>query len=188
MQENISAHDRVNGQACVPIGLQGHVAIKGHWRLRAFDPQGALIREDEWDNLVTDEGLNELLSAALAGGTPTTTWYVGLTGGTPTAAAGDTAASHAGWTEVTAYTEAARQTWTPGAVSSKSVSNSASKATFTINADSTTIGGAFLASISTKSGTTGKLYAIGAFGGGDLTLSNGSTLEVTATFTTAAAA
>lgn len=187
MQEQINARVRVDGQVRAPIGLAGAAAIRGHWRLRAFDPQGQVIREEEWDNLVTDVGLNELLSAALAAGTPTTAWYIGLTAGTPIAAAADTMASHAGWTEVAAYSETTRQTWTPGAVASKSVSNSASKASFTVNADGTTIGGAFLASDSAKSGTTGKLYAIGAFSGGDLTLSNGSTIEVTATFTTAAA-
>ena len=158
----------------------------GRWRITARDPDGNVIREEEFDNLVVDEGLDELLTQALAGGTQTTTWYLGLTGSTPSPAAGDTMGSHTGWTEQTGYDETARQVWSNGAVSGQSVDNSASTATFTISADSTTIGGAFLTSDSTKGGTAGKLYAAGAFSSGDVTLSAGSTLEVTATFTTAA--
>ena len=92
---------------------------------------------------------------------------------------------HSGWTEVTAYDESARPQVTWGSVSGGSVDNSANKATFTINADNTTIGGLFLSTNSTKGGTTGLLYGGGAFTGGDKTLSNGDTLsaQVTATAT-----
>lgn len=135
-----------------------------------------------WKNIVTTEGGNSLLSVGLAGGAQIAAWYIGLTATTPTVAAGDTMASHAGWTEVQAYSEAARQAFTPGAAAAKSIDNSGSVATFTINADGTVIGGAFLTSDSTKGGATGTLYAAGAFSGGDLTLNNGSTLDITATF------
>lgn len=165
----------------------GKAIASGHWRIIAHDKQTGNVYESEWENIVVDEGLDELLEMALAGGTQSATWYVGLTDGTPTVAAGDTLSSHAGWTEETGYDEAARPTWTPGSVSGQSVDNSASKASVTITSDSTTIGGAFLANDNTKGGTTGKLYAAGAFSGGDVTLSAGSTLEVQATFTTAAA-
>ena len=60
-----------------------------------------------------------------------------------------------------------------------------SPATFTINANSTTIGGAFLAGVNT--GTSGRLYAAGAFSGGDIVLNDNAVLEVEAQFTTAAA-
>lgn len=113
--------------------------------------------------------------------------YAGLTDGTPTAAAGDTMSSHAGWVEVTAYDEAARQTLTLGSVSAGSVDNSASKAVFTISANATIVGGAFIVSNSTKGGTTGVLYGIGAFSGGDRTLADGDTITITITATAAAA-
>lgn len=187
MKERITGHDRLDGQVRAANGLQGQATVKGVWIVTIRDPQGNLIREDTWQNLVTNAGLDELLSVTLAGGTQDTTWFVGLTDGTPTAAAGDTMSSHAGWTEVTGYDEAARQAWTAGAVSGQSVDNSGSKASFTITSDSTTVGGAFLVGDNTKGGTTGTLYSIGAFSGGDVTLSAGSTLDVTATFTTAAA-
>ena len=159
----------------------------GRWQITARDPQGNVIWQDDFSNLVVNEGLDELLIQALTGGTQTTTWYLGLTDSTPTPAAGDTMGSHTGWTEQTGYDESARVTWGSGTVSGQSVDNSASTATYTISSNSTTIGGAFLVSDNTKGGTAGKLYAIGAFSGGDVTLSAGSTLEVTATFTTQAA-
>jgi len=167
----------------------GKAKSKGQWRVVARDPSGKIVATTEWQNIVVNEGLDYLLDAGLAGGSQETTWYVGLTDGTPTIAAGDTMSSHAGWTEVTAYTESVRQTWTPDSngVQSQSIDNVSNPAQFSINADSTTVGGAFLSSNSTKSGTTGLLYAAGAFSGGDVTLSNGSTLDVQATFTEAAA-
>ncbi len=163
------------------------VQVMGHWVIEHRDKHGNLKERDEYDNLVTNAGLNDLLDVYLSGGTQTTTWYVGLTDGTPTVAAGDTMSSHAGWTEVTAYDEAVRQTWTDGGVSSQSVDNSGSPSVFTISTNSTTVGGAFLTSVSTKGGTTGVLYAAGAFGAGDKSLDDNDTLSVTATFTAAAA-
>ena len=161
--------------------------VKGIWEVKAFDKDGNLKWVENYENIVVNTGLDHLLDATLSGGTQITTWYVGLTDGTPTAAAGDTSASHAGWSEVTAYSEGARQTWVDGGVSSRTVTNSGSPAEFSINSNSTTIGGAFLISNSTKGGTSGTLYAIGAFSAGDKSLDNGDTLQVTATFTTAAA-
>lgn len=160
------------------------VKVKGIWTITARDADGNIIAQDTWENLVTDEGLNYLLDAGLADGTQIDTWYVGLTGESPSADAADTLASHSGWTEVTAY-DGNRKEWTPGSVSGKSVSNSGNAAQFEISTNGTTIGGAFLASAA--SGTSGKLYAVGAFSGGNIVLNSGSTLDVTATFTTAAA-
>lgn len=167
----------------------GKAKSKGQWRVVIRDPQGNVIAQTEWNNLVVNAGLDYLLNAGLCGQTQISDWYIGLTDGTPTPAAADTMSSHGGWTEVTAYSESVRQAWTPDSnqVTDQSVDNASNPATFTINSDSTTVGGAFLTSSSTKGGTAGTLYAIGAFTGGDVTLSNGSTLEVQATFTEAAA-
>lgn len=166
-----------------PGGLLVPARAKGFWLVRARDRDGRILWEDKFENLVTTEGKNYLLDAGLSGANSPATvhgdWYVGLTDGTPTAAAGDTLASHAGWTEVTAFS-GNRKLYTSGAASSGSITNAAAVASFAINADSTTVGGAFLASAA--SGTSGVLYAIGAFSGGDVTLSDGSTLEVTAAF------
>ncbi len=159
----------------------------GHYTVRCFDKNGKLKWEDEIDNLVVNDGLDYLLDAGLANGTQITVWYVGLTDGAPvTTAAGDTMAVHAGWSEDVTYSDGTRQTWTAGTVASQSVDNSAATADFAMNG-TTTIGGAFLTSDSAKSGISGTLYSVGAFSGGDKGVDSGDTLQVTATFTEAAA-
>ena len=114
--------------------------------------------------LVVTAGLNKLLDAMFKTGLASPTWYVGLVANSPspTYAAGDTTASHAGWTESVSYSNATRPTWTPGAVSGGAVDNSAAKASFTVNATDT-IAGAFLADNNTKGGSTGTLYGEGSF-------------------------
>lgn len=62
------------------------------------------------------------------------------------------------------YSEANRPAWTKnGAPSSGAMSNSASKARFTINAANVRIFGGFLTSNNTKGGTTGLLFGGGLF-------------------------
>ena len=179
------AQDRFGARISKRPGTISAAAFHGRWDFICRDADGNVKWTDHIDNLVTNEGLNHLLDVTLSGATQDTTWFVGLTDGTPTAAAGDTLASHAGWVEVTAYDEANRVAWVDGGVSSQSVSNSASPATFTISANGTTVGGAFLAGVNT--GTSGTLYAVGAFSAGDKSLDDNDTLDVTATFTAAAA-
>lgn len=159
-------------------------AIKQRYEIECYGADGALKWRDHIDNLVTNEGLNDVLDKYLKGSSYTAAHYVLLTDGTPTVAAADTMASHAGWTEVTAYGEAARPALTLGAVASQSVDNSASKASFSVNATAT-IGGAGIATNATKGGTTGTLYAAGAFTGGDRSLADGDTLNITVTATMA---
>lgn len=170
---------RGNGGLLVPAHA------RGFWTLDCFDPSGKQIEHCEWENLVTTQGGASMLNTQFHATTQLTTWYLGLISATPTAAVGDTHASHAGWTEITAYSESVRQTYVENAASGKSIDNVGSVATFTINADGTSIGGALLSSVNTKNSSSGTdiLYAVGAFTGGNITLSNGSTVQVTATFT-----
>ena len=156
------------------------------FEVECFDKHGNLKWRDTIKNLVVDEGLDDVLDKYLKGSSYTAAHYVGLTDGTPTFAAGDTMTSHTGWTEVTAYDETVRQDATWGTVSGKSVNNSANKAVFTISTNSTVVGGAFLATDSTKGGTTGTLYGGGAFSAGDKTLDDGDVLNVTVTASAAA--
>lgn len=187
MKQGIGADSSIGGAVRRASGVDQEGVFAGHWRVTCRDKNGNIKWEDTIENIVVNAGLNHLLDVTLSAATQVTSWFVGLTDGTPTVAAGDTMASHAGWTEVTAYSESTREAWADGGVSSQSVSNSASVATFTINADTTTVGGAFLVSNSTKGGTTGTLYAAGAFSTGDKSLDTSDTLDVTATFTSAAA-
>jgi hypothetical protein len=161
---------------------------ENYYTIECFDRDGRLKWADQVRNLVTTEGLNDSLDKHLKGSGYTAAWYVGLTGASPSVAAGDTLASHAGWSEVTAYDEATRPALTLGSVAAGSVDNSASKARFTVSADGTAIGGAFIASDATKGGTSGVLYGGGALSGGNRTLADGDYLDVTAVCTAEAAA
>lgn len=161
------------------------ITFENHYIVECIGPDGKLKWTDEFDNLVTNEGLNDNLDKYLKGSTYTAAFYVGLTDGTPTVNAADTMSSHAGWTEVTDYSESTREALVLGTVASQSVDNSASKASYSINATAT-VGGAFITTVNTKGGTTGTLYGVGAFSGGDKSVDNGDTLNVTVTCTAAA--
>lgn len=172
-------HEVSAGQQCV--------GFLHRYEVECFRPDGSLRWQDECFNLVVNTGLDEYLDKTWKASSYTAAHYVLLTDGTPTVAAGDTMSSHAGWAEVTAYSESVRQTLTLGTVSSQSVDNSASKAAFSINADTTTVGGAGVTTDSTKGGTSGTLMGAAAFTGGDKSTDNGDTLNVTVTLTSAAA-
>jgi hypothetical protein len=178
---------QAHGAARRPADTLTPAGMKGRWEFICRDANGVEKWRDTIDNIVVNAGLNYLLDAGLSAGSQITTWYLGLTSATPTVAAADVMNSHAGWTEVTAYDEANRVTWADGGVSAQSVSNTATPADFTISANGTDIGGAFLTSVNTKGGTTGTLYAAGAFTAGNKSLDDNDTIEVTFTATAAAA-
>jgi hypothetical protein len=150
------------------------------YTVTCHDRYGRLKWREEIPNLVTNVGRDDVLDKYFKGSTYTAAWFVGLKG-SGSAAAGDTAASHAGWSEVTAYSESVRQTLTLGSVSGQSVSNSASKAVFSINGTAT-VAGAFIISNNTKGGTTGILYSAGDFAA-SRSVASGDTVRVTATLT-----
>jgi hypothetical protein len=99
-------------------------------------------------------------------------------------------ASHAGWTEVTAYSQSTRPACSFGSPTSADpsvITNSGSPATYSING-TTVVGGAFLTSDNTKGGTTGILFSAADFGSpGDRSVVSGDTLTVTYTFSLDAA-
>jgi len=137
---------------------------------------------DGFQNIVVTTGLNILLDSTIKTGVSSPAWYVGLKGMGSMVAA-DTMASHGGWSELTPYSDSTRPAYTPGTISSGSVDNSASKAVFNING-SGTVGGSFIATDSTKGGTTGTLYGGAAFGA-NRTVASGDTITVTVTLTAA---
>lgn len=184
--ENRNVDVECQGEAAAKAGIPIGRKLSTHWKIECFDKHGKLKWVDEFDNLVVTAGLNDSITQHFKGSAYTAAWYVGITAGTPTFAAGDTMSSHAGWTEVTAYDEAVRQTLTLGSVSGGSADNSAAKATFTISANTTTIGGAFLVTNSTKGGSTGTLYGGGAFSAGNKVLDDNDTLAVTVTVSASA--
>jgi hypothetical protein len=160
----------------------------GKFTFECYDKDGKLKWTAESKNLVVNVGLQYMAGTALDGATARiTSWYIGLygAGASNTPAASDTLASHAGWTEITPYsgnrpaaTFAAATTANPSVVT-----NSASKASYSITSTAT-VGGAFLASAA--SGTSGTLFSASDFTGGDRSVVNGDTLQVTYTFSLAA--
>jgi len=146
----------------------------------------AILSTEDVTNLIPTEGLNYMLGTALTGLTQSATWYIALFEGNYTPLATVTAATFpADATECTAYTEAARVTWTPGAISAGSVSNTASKAVFTINATKTVYGIA-QTSVSTKSATTGTLMSVARFATSKAVVAT-DVLNVTSTLTATSA-
>jgi len=141
---------------------------------------GKVIAKHEFPNGITNGGKDSLLNVYFHSATQITTWYIGLVdnSGFSAFAAGDTMASHSGWTESTAYSESVRQTWGVGASSGQSVTNGTA-ATFTMNGTAT-IKGIFIPSDSTKGGTTGTLWSTAAFAS-TVSVNNGDLLKVTYT-------
>jgi len=143
--------------------IQNSLEVAGQFSFELLKKDGS-IQKIEALNAVTNVGKNGLLDIMFNDGTQLTTWYCGLVNNasfTAFAPTTDTMDSHAGWIEFTGYTEGTREEWTSGAASSQSITNSTAME-FTINATAT-LKGAFIASNSTKSGTTGTLWSTVAF-------------------------
>lgn len=163
------------------------VGAGGVYRMECIGPDGNVKWTAECPNLVVNVGLQDMNAKYFSGSAYTATWFIGLygAGASNTPAAGDTAASHAGWTEVVPYSNATRPAATFGTATTADpsvISNSASPAAFNINATAT-VGGAFLISNNTKSGTTGILFSASDFQSpGDRSVASGDTLNVTYTF------
>jgi len=159
----------------------------GVFHVVCYDKNGDLKWELEEHNLVVNVGLQDMNAKYFTGSSYTAAWYLGLYGAAASnnPAASDTMSSHAGWTENTTYSQATRPACTFGTPTTANPSvatNSASPAAFSING-TTTIGGAFLTSNNTKSGTTGTLFSAVDFSSpGDRSVVSGDTLNVTYTF------
>lgn len=185
MQDRTKAADAVTADI-----IKGGIAVDtmktgGVFHVQCLDANGQTRWEDDFHNLVTNVGLKDVNDTYFTGSAYTAAWYIGLVNATATYAAGDTAASHGGWTENTSYSQAARPTLAFGASTTANPSViTASAATFSITGTAT-IGGAFVISNSTKGGTTGILFSEGNFTGGSKSVANGDTLNVTYSLSTA---
>ena len=168
---------RDKAEAALTANTQNRTGFRigGIFDIKCYDAQGNLKWTEREHNLVTNEGLDDILDVYLSDGTQDATEYIGLKG-TGTPAAGDTLASHASWSEFTDYT-GDRQAWVEGGVSSQSIDNSGSPAAFPITG-SGTVAGAFMTNAST--GTSGILFAVVNFSA-SRSVSNGDTINVTYT-------
>jgi hypothetical protein len=167
-----------------------HGSFGGVYKVECFDADGYLKWEDEFPNLVVNEGLQDLNNKYFKGVTYSATWYLGLVtgpGAGNTYAAGDTLVTHTGWTEYTDYSgnRKAVTFGTPTLADPSVIDNSGSPSVFTISGAGGTIAGAFLTSVAT--GTSGILFSEGNFTGGDKIVASGDTVNVTYTFNADAA-
>lgn len=187
-----ASNELITGTVGVVRGTNDKTSGGGVFTIQCFDKDGNLKWEAADKNLVVNVGLQDMNTKYFTGTGYTATWYIGLYGAASSnnPAAGDTAALHAGWTEVTDYSQATRPACTFGTATTADpsvISNSASPAVFSINA-TVTVGGAFLISNNTKGGSTGILFSAADFAApGDRSVVNGDTVNVTYTFSLDAA-
>lgn len=188
MKERLRPKDNAVASIRSRSGPKSKAGIRGFYHVVCKDKDGNIKWEDYCENNFVNTGLDYVIDVAFGGAGEQTQihpTYLGLTDGTPTVQAGDTMASHTGWNEVTAYTEGTREEFvdvSTGGAGQRD--NSASVASYAING-TTTVGGIFCTSDNTKSGTSGTLISAVAFTGGDRSLVNLDTLEVTYTVSVA---
>lgn len=164
----------------------------GVFTVQCFDKDGNLKWTSKSHNLVVNVGLQDMNTKYFSGSSYTAAWYIGLYGAAASnnPAASDTMASHAGWTEITSYTQSTRPAATFGTATTADpsvIDNSGSVAVFSMNA-TTTVGGAFLVSDNTKNGSSGTLFSAADFESpGDRAVVSGDTVNVTYEFSLDAA-
>jgi hypothetical protein len=141
-----------------------------------YGPDGAEKWREKVRNLVLTAGKTDLVDKYLKGAAYTAAWYICLKGA-GSIAAGDTLASHAGWTELQPYAGTNRPLVTWGTTAAGS--NTAAGVTINFNATAT-IAGAGVTNAQT--GTSGVLYNMSDFASARSVLS-GDSLVFTPTIT-----
>ena len=177
----LSMGDGIDG--AVGVGRDEELQFTGRWRFEARRADGSVKWIEEGKNIIVDEGIdyifnNDLAAASLyigliGAGTPAASWTMteaGGSSGAPSDSNGDREIH-------SEYDEAARQAWTVVDSTAKTVTNTASKATFTFNGSISVTGG-FLSTVSTKNNQTGTLVAAKTFTSAKA-MDNGETLQVT---------
>jgi hypothetical protein len=170
------------------------VGIEGCYHVVCRDADGNVKWEESFPNLVNAVGKQLMFDTLLSGSSYTTVGpFLGLiSGASPTFAAADTMASHAGWTEFTAYTVGgsavrgspsfASAATSSGLTPSNVTTKAGTSVTYTITGAGGTVGGCFLVTgtgaVSTLSNTSGTLYSAGAFATAKVT-TVGDTVAVT---------
>lgn len=181
--ELVKATDAVSGGLIARPSADDDMRIFGKYFVECRGEDGSVKWSDTIDNLITTVGKNDMLDKYLAGSAWTTgTVYMGLKG-TGTAAAGDTMASHATWSELNITSSSgARLTTSFSAASSGSKATSAA-VSFSVTS-SGTVAGCFLvvSGAATNGSTTGILFSAGDFSSSRAVV-NGDTLNVTYTAT-----
>lgn len=157
-------------------------APRTHWEVEARTPTGELLWKEEFSNLVTNQGIDDLLQQYFKGVNYSASWYIGLVNSGAIFSAIDTMSLHTGWTENTGYTANNRQQALFGQVSSRATDNTGNKAVFVMSAPAD-ISGVFLCTGGDKGGTSGILYAVANFSSGPHSLAADAVLTIAVTVT-----
>lgn len=147
-----------------------------HWR------QGRLLRTLVEKNICPDQFINHVLDSALAGGTQIDPWYMFIYENNASLVSGMTYSSHAAYTECTAYS-GNRPVWDQAGVAAKVITNSASKASFTMTGTKTIygcglVGGGTSADTKGDVAGGGTLGPVAAFTGGSVAVVDTDILKV----------
>jgi hypothetical protein len=183
--ELVQAQDNVSASLIANRTASENVGAGGVYTVTCIGADGVEKWSDTFHNLVVNEGLVDMNTKYFKGSGYTAAWYLGLVSGasSPTYAAADTLASHAGWTELvpgTAYT-GNRPAVSFGSSTSANPSVITTTATsYSMLVNSTVVAGAFLCTVA--SGTSGTLFSAGSFSGGNKSVDSGDTLNVTYAF------
>lgn len=142
---------------------------------------GKLVTIYDWFNTIMDAAVNSLWNTMFNAASQVSagSWVISLISGASFSAisAADTMGSHAGWLEMTGYSEAVRQPWGQGSAAARAITN-ASPVLFT-SSGTATVNGMFITSQNTKAGTTGLLWCAGQFTGGPASVVLNDELRVT---------
>jgi hypothetical protein len=173
-------------------GAQSSNVAKGGgvFHFQCVDKDGNVKWEEHTHNLVVNEGLQNMNTQYFKGSSYTASFFLGLItgpGAGTSYSAGDTLASHIGWTEFTNYSGARKSvTFGTASTADPSVIATSSAVSFSISSSGGTVAGAFLCTVS--SGTSGVLFSEADFQSpGDRVVVSGDTLNVTYTFSLDAA-
>ena len=174
MRDNIPARDTVAAGLVARPGLADAIeAPHAVFEIECIGADGKLKWRETVRNVVCTAGKTDIIDKYLKGASYSAAWYL-ILAGAGTKAAGDTLASHAGWSEVTPYS-GNRPAITWGTTSSGS--NTSSPVAISITG-SATVAGAGCCTV--NSGTSGVLYNVSDFSA-SRSVVNGDTLNVTAT-------
>ena len=165
--------DVARGNLISPVSDVGGVQFRGMYEVEAHDKHGNFKWRSYAKNVVTTTGITHIMGLMGNDTTIIATWYLGLLASTDIT----TTDIISGIGEATEYT-GTRKTWTNG-LTVNTLSNTGNLATFTMDADGTTVEGCFLCSSNTNGGAAGILLSGAPFTGGSKTGDSGDVLTVT---------
>jgi len=189
MKDKLNAVESANASISSLAGMGESCQAEGVYTFKCFEYEGGpLLWKDTVHNVVATVGKNLMLQTALTGSAYTVVGpYMGMISSvsyTTGPVAGDTMASHGGWTEAgttNAPTFSARVAPSFGTASAGAIST-ASAVTFTMTSTGT-LKGAFIVygtgAVTTILSTAGTLLSAGLFTGGDQPVNTGNVIQVT---------